>query len=278
MKGSDILFTILTIKPARRQSRRFVWSEEPRGSALCMQSSFNCVTNLWNATKRIAGPGLRRAVRRRLLYWFPLRLRPLSRKFGADRGTPIDRYYIERFLQQHRNEIRGRVLEVGEPVYTRRFGGQRITHSDVLHAEAGNPQATLVGDLATGDGIPQEAFDCIIFTQTLPFIYDFRSALVHVRSALRPGGVLLGTLPGVSQISRYDMDRWGDYWRFTGLSARRSFEDAFGAGQVSVEVFGNVLVATAFLYGLSVEDLRSEELDHRDDDYHMLITVRAVRK
>ena len=46
------------------------------------------------------------------------RTRPLSNDFGYDRGTPVDRYYIERFLAQHRSDVRGRVLEVKEPIYT----------------------------------------------------------------------------------------------------------------------------------------------------------------
>jgi hypothetical protein len=87
----------------------------------------------------------------------------------------------------------------------------------------------------------------------------------------------LVTVPGISQIVRYDMDRWGDYWRFTTLSARRLFEAAFPSGDVAVEAHGNVLVATAFLHGLTTRDLRPDELDYRDPDYEVLITVRAVK-
>jgi hypothetical protein len=94
---------------------------------------------------------------------------------------------------------------------------------------------------------------------------------------LRPGGVVLATMPGISQIVRYDMDRWGDYWRFTTLSARRIFECAFPGGDIGVEAHGNVLVAAAFLYGLSSRELRPEELERNDPDYEVLITVRAVK-
>src|SRR4029453_14668409 len=40
------------------------------------------------------------------------RTRPLSNDFGYDRGTPVDRYYIERFLARHQSDVKGRVLEV----------------------------------------------------------------------------------------------------------------------------------------------------------------------
>lgn len=202
---------------------------------------------------------------------------PVSRVFGFDRGTPIDRYYIEDFLARNAHLIRGRVLEIGDASYTRRFGGMRVTHSDVLHAETGNPKATIAGDLASGSGVPDAAFDCIILTQVLPFILDVRAALSTCRRALKSGGVVLATVPGISQISRYDMDRWGDYWRFTDLSARRLFEEAFPKGPVEVASFGNVLVATRFLQGLAVEDLRAGDLEHNDPDYQLIITIKAER-
>src|ERR687894_427089 len=56
------------------------------------------------------------------------RLTPISREYGYDRGTPIDRFYIENFLEEHSSSIRGRVLEISENTYTRRFGGARATH------------------------------------------------------------------------------------------------------------------------------------------------------
>ena len=216
--------------------------------------------------------------RRRGVRWGTLRrLTPVSRVFGFDRGLCIDRYYIENFLARHADDIRGRVLEIGDDAYTRRFGEERVTRSDVLHVAEGNPKATIVADLTCADHIPTDAFNCIIFTQTLLFIYDVRTALRHLHRILKPGGVLLATFPGISQISRYDMERWGDYWRFTDASARRLFSDVFGPENVTVETCGNVLVACAFLHGLAAQELNPEELDYHDPDYQVLITVRAVK-
>jgi SAM-dependent methyltransferase len=205
------------------------------------------------------------------------RLSPISRGFGFGRGTPVDRYYIERFLAQNAGDIRGRTLEIADNAYTVRFGSERVTRSDVLHASPGNPEATLVGDLATGVGIPSSSLDCIILTQTLLFIYEIREAVAQIRNALRPGGVALVSVPGISQISRYDMDRWGDYWRFTDASARRLFSDVFGLENVMVATYGNVLAACAFLHGLTVQELQEAELDHHDGDYQVTIGIRAVR-
>lgn len=205
------------------------------------------------------------------------RLTPISPIFGLERGQSIDRYYIDTFLRKHSGDIRAHVLEIAESRYTRQFGGNRVTHSDVLHAVPGNLEATLVGDLVTGQGIPREAFDCMILTQTFPFIYDVRAAIATVFAALKPGGVLLATVSGISQISRYDMERWGDYWRFTTLSARLLLEEVFPAENVFVEAHGNVYSAIAFLHGLAAEELSQEKLDHRDQDYEVVITLRAVK-
>jgi len=205
------------------------------------------------------------------------RTKPLSDCFGFDRGQPVDRYYIEDFLSRHATDVHGSVLEVADAAYTRRFGGERVTRADVLHARPGNPEATIVGDLCTGEGIPEGAFDCIILTQVLPFVWDVPAAIATARRALKGGGVLLVTVPGISQISRHDAERWGDFWRFTSQSVRRLFGEVFGAAAIDLTTYGNVLAATAFLQGLAAGELRASELDERDPDYEVIIAVRAVR-
>lgn len=205
------------------------------------------------------------------------RVTPICRDFGRARGGVVDRYYVANFLESHQTDIRGRVLEIGDRNYTTRFGGGRVTQSDVLHAVPGNPEATIVGDLPTGENVPVGAFDCVILTQTLNIIYDFRGSLKHATQALKPGGVLLATVPGIAQLSRYDLDRgWGDHWRFTILSATKIFHEVFPAGAVTTREYGNVLAAAAFLYGISQTELTRAELDYLDPEYPMIIGLRAV--
>lgn len=205
------------------------------------------------------------------------RLEPISKTFGFDRGLCIDRYYIEKFLSGHKSDIHGNVLEIADDIYTCKFGGDRVTRGDVLHFIEWNPKATIVADLSRADAIPSETFDCIILTQTLQFIYDVGGAVRTLYRILKPGGVLLATFPGISQISRYDMDRWGEFWRFTTLSAKKLFQEVFLSENVDVHSYGNVLTAIAFLHGLASEELTRKELDYHDKDYEMLITVRAVK-
>jgi SAM-dependent methyltransferase len=202
------------------------------------------------------------------------RVAPISPDFGFDRGLPVDRYYIETFLGRHASEIAGRVLEVGDDTYTRQFGGDRVRRADVLHVRAGHPGATFVGDLTDASVLPENAFDCIVLTQTLHLIYDLRLAVERLWRALAPGGVLLLTAPGITSIDRGE---WGGtwFWSLTAVSMRRLFGDAFGEDAILVEAYGNVLSATAFLHGLAVEELTPADLDPLDPAYPVILGLRA---
>lgn len=202
---------------------------------------------------------------------------PISRTFGFERGSCIDRRYIEQFLAGEHSLIRGRVLEIAENTYTRRFGGNRVTQSDVLFIDAGHRSGTLVGDLTRPETLPADAFDCVILTQTLQHIFDMKAAIATLRCILKSGGCVLATVPGISHISRFDMDRWGDFWRFTTASAMRLFGDAFGAANVRVESWGNAYAAVGLLQGLAVEDLDAARLDQHDRDYQVIVTVAATK-
>lgn len=203
------------------------------------------------------------------------RLTPISRLWGADRGTPVDRYYIECFLESHRADVRGRVLEVKDSGYTRRFG-RDVSVADVLDVYSANPQATVVADLAAADAIPPDSYDCFLLTQTLQFIVEPRAALSHAWRILRPGGVLLATVPTVSRVIR-EFDYLSDYWRFTPAACSTLFSERFGATAVTVRGRGNVLASIAFLTGMAAEELSGRELESDDPDFPLLVTIRAVK-
>ncbi|MGA3165542.1 MAG: methyltransferase domain-containing protein [Terriglobia bacterium] len=200
-----------------------------------------------------------------------------STDFGGSRGQIIDRYYIEKFLAEHAGDVRGHVLDFCDDSYARRFGGAKATKVDVLHLTEGNLQATIVADLARGEAIPSDTFDCIICTQVLLLIYEVQAAVRTLYRILKPGGVVLVTAPGIQKISRGDMNISGDYWRFTTLSLLRLFAEVFPKDRVEVKAYGNVLAAVAFLHGFAVEDLRREDLEYRDPDFQVLIALRAVK-
>lgn len=224
---------------------------------------------------------LARNVARTLGLRRPLRLgslgrtRPLSDHWGADRGSPIDRYYIEEFLRRHQADIAGRVLEIKNTEYTEKFGIS-VTKADVLDIDEANPRATVVADLATGDGIPNDAFDCFVLTQTLQFIYRLEDAVNVTRRVLRPGGVLLATVPVISRIDRHAGVEH-DFWRLTPAACSRLFGSVYGEENVEVEAFGNVLSGIGFLTGLAREELGDQRLDVTDDLFPVLVGIRARR-
>jgi SAM-dependent methyltransferase len=204
------------------------------------------------------------------------RTTPVSQVFGYDRGKPVDRHYIEAFLEANRADVGGRVLEIGDGAYTRRFGGDRVERSDVLNRFEGHPETTFVGDLCDGADLPSDAFDCIVLTQTLHLLFDMPRAVETLWRVLKPGGVLLVTVPWVSSIDRGE---WGGdwYWSISPKALKRLLSGPFPPGSTDVQCYGNVLSATAFLYGLAEHELSRAELDVRDPYCPVLVAARAVK-
>ena len=211
------------------------------------------------------------------LEWNDLRrTTPLSRNWGLERGRPVDRHYIEGFLAEHAGDVQGAVLEVLDAGLTTRFGGTKVHRSDVLDIDPGNERATVIADLRAANQLPAETYDCFILTQTLHLLDDMPAAIAQAYRTLKPGGVLLVTFPTLSMLAE-EYGAGGDHWRVTEAAARYLFESVFPADAVSTRARGNVLAATAFLYGLACDELRPEELDVDDPAYPLIVTVRAVK-
>lgn len=188
---------------------------------------------------------------------------PVGTRRGADRGTPIDRHYVAAVLARHGNDVQGEVLEVGDLGLT--LGPRART-------------TTLPVDDTTRfrlSQLPEDRFDCVVVGHVLHRIYDVRPFVKALHRVLRPGGVLLGTLPGVGSIGPDSAHE--TYWCFTRLSAQTLFEEVFPSSKLAIEPCGNVLAATASLHGLAAEELRPRELEHRDATYAVVLGVRAVK-
>lgn len=235
--------------------------------------------------------------------WHNLRsIEPISKVFGFDRGTPIDRIYTNDFLQKNAHFIQGRVCEIAENTYTKTFGSN-VTQSEILHYTTENKNATIIGDLTQHSTLPQGILDCFICTVTLNFIYDYKAAIKGIYLMLKsnggggitnsmceinptnqsinppakPSSTALVTVAGLVQISQYDYERWGDYWRFTDMGIKRDFEEVFGKGNVEVGTYGNVLATMAELQGIAAEELKHDELFYNDSHYPVLITIVAKK-
>jgi len=205
------------------------------------------------------------------------RTKPFSKSFGFDRGGPVDRYYIENFLHRESGSIRGSVLEVADNNYTMRYGGNKVKKSDILHIDENNKSATLIADLSDAPHIPENAFDCIILTQTLHYIYNFHAALKTCHRILKPGGTLLLTTPGITPSAfRLWEDAW--LWSFTEKAMKKVMAETFPCEAIEVNNYGNVLAAAALLYGMGKGELTQQQLDFHDPKFQVIITVKAVKK
>jgi SAM-dependent methyltransferase len=211
---------------------------------------------------------------RRPAFGLRRRTRPVSPYWGFDRGTPIDRHFIERYLTANADAIRGRVLEVQDDLYASRLGQpERV---DVLDVDPANAHATLVADLGVPGSLPAETYDCALVTQVLQFVGPLAEAIANLQATLRPGGTLLATVPTVSRVSA-SVTVDGDFWRLTEASARLLFGAAFGAEYVEVMAYGNVLASVGFLHGLVVEELPARRLDDADPYFPTLVAIRATK-
>ena len=131
-----------------------------------------------------------------------------------------------------------------------------------------------MADLRHAPGIPSDRYDCVILTQTLHVIDDVSAALLECRRMLRPGGVMLATVPAASRVC-LEYGEEGDFWRTTPAGARRLFEAVFGPGHVETITYGNVQTNVAFLEGLAAAELADSEFDRVDPYFPALTGIRA---
>ena len=182
----------------------------------------------------------------------------LNKNRGNIEAQTISAYYIERFLKYHADDIKGEVLVLGKDFLM----PQRSWNADQVNLEI---RSELNDDIFR---FPANSFDCVIGTAILDRVYNLRAMLKALYRILKPGGVLLATLPGMP----YNPSQ---YWAFTMHSAQRLFAESLLP--THVRAYGNVLTAVTQLLGFSVAALRQNEISHQDDQYQVLITVRAAK-
>jgi SAM-dependent methyltransferase len=199
---------------------------------------------------------------------------PLCPPGSWDRGTPINRYYLEGFLQDFSSDIFGHCLEFLADHYTSRFGGDRVTKLDILHKENGNKDATIVADLTKPNHIPSDRFDCIICTYVLHSVFDLDKATSELFRILKPGGVLLVAVPGFNRTYAESHP----LWFFTPEGLHLVLARVFGAENVIVHAYGNSLTAAGYLRGLATHEFTKAELDYHTPEFAVGVFARARKQ
>jgi len=196
------------------------------------------------------------------------RVAPFSVEFGFDRGTPIDRYYLEKFLDRHRPLITGEVLEIQTVAYAERYGHD-VRRADSVDVNA-RLHPTFLCDLARSDDVlPSEQYDCFLLPNTLQHLRDLDGCLRHALRVVRPGGVVLASAAGFVPL----IPDGPDYWRLSADGWAELLRRRWAGCDVTVESHGNCLAGVAAMLGLAREELTSAELDVADPRYPVLVTV-----
>lgn len=187
------------------------------------------------------------------------------------------RFYTDTFIHENRQYIKGSVLEVGHPRYSLMFK-ENIENRDVLHAVPNeNNAATIIGDLATGENIPVEKYDCFILTHVLTSIFKIEDALRHAYGAIKPGGVLLIVCTTLAQVSLYDMERWGDYWRVTDKCLESLILAACPDAGYTVSSYGNLAVGLGQILQIGAEFFPENAFAPHHPAYPLIVTA-VVKK
>jgi SAM-dependent methyltransferase len=235
-------------------------------------------SRLTSAAKHLLGPRLTTVARvltrgGELPQWGNLRRsEPFSDQFGFDRGTPIDRFYLERFLDAERAAIRGHVLEIQVSGHARKFG-RELQRVDTLDISA-QFSPTYQCDLAdAGTVVPSDTYDCFLLPNTLQHLARLEEALAQALRVVKPGGVILASAAGLARLTTPDED----FWRFTAEGWRMVTARMWPGCAVDVRAHGNCLAAVAGLYGLAVEEMTRAELEIEDERFPVLTTIKCVK-
>jgi Methyltransferase domain len=197
-------------------------------------------------------------------------------------GTPIVRYYWHLFLQQHQEDIKGKVLEVGMVDTAKKFASNELQEAVSLDIYPSS-KAMLIGDLSTGSGISSDTFDCFLNQFTFHIIYDYKAALFHSVRLLKPGGVLLANFPARSGYPHkgIDLKEAGTtfvYQWFTPAGVEQTLQEiGLSKDDYLIRVYGNYFSFMAYLAGLPAEELNELELAEVNPDIPLLVCAR-IRK
>lgn len=241
-----------------------------------MKNTLRKYPNMFKIAKMIYKFIYRVIYHNKYIYFSNNSTKPLSQWYGFDRGIPLDRYYIENFINDNKASIQGTCLELLNDNYILKFGENRVSNKIILDIDKNNKNANLISDLRNLKELKDNTVDCIILTQVLQFIDDTNSAISECYRILKPNGILLATLPSISRIDDTSGVN-GDYWRFTMASAQFLFEKKFRKENLKINSLGNAKIGIYFYAGLSQEDTSIKLLSKNDENFPLIICVRATK-
>ncbi|HEU4703998.1 MAG TPA: methyltransferase domain-containing protein, partial [Conexibacter sp.] len=135
--------------------------------------------------------------------------------------------------------------------------------------------ATVVADLQCAPRLVSDRYDCLLLPHVLQLLEEPAAALAECVRVLRPGGVLLATVPAVGRIELGSPRT--DHWRFSAAGFAELVGAAFGAANAAVAGHGGTDAAIAFLAGLAAEELEPERIEAEAGEPPLVISARATK-
>lgn len=197
---------------------------------------------------------------------------PICQAFGLTRGTPVDRYYLRKFIAEIQPEIVGNILEVGGTPKDKDFYQLNLdsgSYYRILNLEPG-PGVDITGDVHDVSVIEPNSVDSVIIFNVLEHCYAPWLAVENIHTWLKAGGKCFAMVPSAIRVHATPVDYWRPLpdafaWLFRKFSHQKLY------------VYGNPITVIASYHGIAVEELTSEELDAFHPDYPVATCIVAKK-
>ncbi len=196
---------------------------------------------------------------------------PACPYYGFTRGTPIDRFYLTRFITEYVEMMHGKTLEIGGNVSNvNAYGLRQIREYETLDIKDG-VGVTKVGDVEDSGSWEPESFDTILMFNVLEHCVNPSRVLSNCRYWLRNHGRVFVLTPAAQRVHCDPIDcvRFNQDWYQSHLKPLFS--------HVDIRTFGNLATTVAALAGVSAEELSSGTLNKRDQRYPTVVAIVAQR-
>lgn len=208
---------------------------------------------------------------------------PLTRNFGFYRGTPIDRYFINKWIYDFLDEIDSgnklKGIEIGGFDYLKYNSKKYLANELVPKRELKKSKDSLCINLnepINKDFKLKEKYDFVICTQVLHVLENDINGLRIIYKLLKKGGLIIGSTAGtINPISIYDYKRWGCYRGYSDQGLKSILEKT--GFECQIETFGNFALAYEILNGAVVEDIDQSLFKENDEIFQILHLFKAYK-
>ncbi|WP_232014476.1 class I SAM-dependent methyltransferase [cyanobacterium endosymbiont of Rhopalodia gibberula] len=198
------------------------------------------------------------------------KLVPIYYLFGLTRGTLIDCYYLNQFIEEIREEIQGKILEIGGTSKDRDF--YEVTSQDSYQVLNLGPGLgiDIMGYIHDPSVIEPESVDSVIIFNVLEHCYDPWIAVQNIYRWLKIGGKYFAMVPNTVRIHGTPVD----YWRPLHDRIKYLFEDF---SEQKLYIYDSLITLIASYHGIATEELSSEEINNFNPGYPVITCIVAEK-